>query len=352
MDPRELGYQMPPEWLPHSRTLMAWPVKEALWPEPFAEILPAYARILNTIARFEPVTLVVRPELTGQAAAFCGSNIELLPLEHNDSWIRDNGPTIICNRHGQLAGINWRFNAWGGKYPFELDNLVAPQILNYLKIPGWNLPLVMEGGSIHVDGAGALLTTEACLLNSNRNPQFSKDEIESLLRRHLNVSKFIWLKRGWNGDDTDGHIDNVACFAKPGIILTQVCHDSCDPNYVITEENRALLSEATDAQGRFFQIIEIEQPPALFYQGLRLTLSYLNFYFVNGGIVLPVFGGAGARTDAKALAVMQRLFPEREIVTVDGLTIARGGGNVHCLTQQVPASSFVIRRASFETPKP
>ncbi|MGD9155730.1 MAG: agmatine deiminase family protein [Bacillota bacterium] len=338
MFPKEMGFQMPPEWGTHSRTIMAWPVKEALWPEPFAAILPAYAAIVNTIARFEPVTLVVKPELAAQAAAFCGFNIELLPLDYNDSWLRDSGPTIMRNRHGELLGLNWIFNAWGGKFPYELDNRVAARVLNHLRLPCLNLPLVMEGGSFHVDGAGTLLTTEECLLDPNRNPALDREAIATWLRRGLNVNKIIWLKHGWDGDDTDGHIDNIACFARPGVIITQVCRDPADPNYVITRENLAVLRAAADAQGNPLTIIEIEQPPVVFYQGARLTLSYINFYFVNGGIVLPVFGGAAAATDAKAIAALKQLFPEREIATVDGLIIARGGGNVHCLTQQVPAA--------------
>lgn len=339
MYPSDRGFTMPPEWAPHARTLMAWPVKTALWPEPFADILPAYAKIVKTIARFEPVTLVVKPELSSQAASFCGPHIERLTLEHDDSWMRDNGPTFIRNDQGELAGINWNFNAWGGKFPFELDNRVAAQVLTHLQIPCLDLPLVMEGGSIHVDGTGTLLTTEECLLNPNRNPQLTRKEIESYLQRYLNITKIIWLKRGWDGDDTDGHVDNVACFARPGVILTQVCRDPVDPNYAITQENLALLRSATDAQGHPFEIIEIEQPPACYYQDARLTLSYVNFYFVNGGIVMPIFGGPAAANDAQALAVLKQVFPEREIATVDGLTIARGGGNVHCLTQQVPAAT-------------
>jgi agmatine deiminase len=351
MYPKDPKFQMLPEWTPHSRTLMAWPVKEALWPEPFADILPAYAGIVNTIARFEPVTLVVKPGLVAQAAAYCGPNIKLLALEYNDSWLRDSGPTILSGRAGELLGINWSFNAWGGKFPYELDNQIAPEVLKHLKIPRLDLPLVMEGGSFHVDGAGTLLTTEECLLNPNRNRKLTRIEIESQLRKYLNVSKIIWLERGWDGDDTDGHVDNVACFAQPGVILTQVCHDPADPNFAITRKNLAILKAATDAQGNPLQIIEIEQPPACFYQKARLTLSYINFYFVNGGIIMPIFKDAAAATDSKALAVLKEVFPNRKIAPVDGLTIARGGGNVHCLTQQVPASLLDIRRPSFGVPK-
>ncbi|HOJ77191.1 MAG TPA: agmatine deiminase family protein [Bacillota bacterium] len=336
MFPAELGFKMPPEWYQHQRTIMEWPVKEAIWPEPFHEILPAYANIVNTIAQFEPVTLIVNPHLQAEAASYCkAKNIEILPFEHNDSWARDNGPTIVSNQNDEIAGINWTFNGWGNKYAADKDNQVAPFVLERLKIPTFNIPIVMEGGSFHTDGEGTLLTTEECLLNSNRNPNFTKTEIETYLKKCLNVSKIIWLKHGWVGDDTDGHIDNVACFAWPGVVIKQVCLDPNDPNYQISQENLEILQNATDAQGRKLEIIEIEQPPATYYEDFRLTLSYLNFYFVNGGIIVPVFGNAD--TDSKAVATLRRVFPERKVVPIEGLTIARGGGNIHCLTQQIPA---------------
>lgn len=336
MYPLDLNFRMPPEWSEHSRTLMEWPVKEAIWPEPFEEILPAFAAIVKTIATFEPVTVIARPELVGQAAKFCGPAAEILSIQHNDSWIRDNGPTFVSNTKGEIAGINWIFTGWGGKFDATDDNQVAPRLLTHCNIPCFNAPLVMEGGSIHVDGEGTLLTTEECLLNPNRNPQFTRNEIEDRLRQYLNISKVIWLKKGWVGDDTDGHIDNVACFARPGVIITQVCSDPSEPNYAISQENLAILTQATDTHGRRFEIIKIEQPPATYYDGVRLTLSYLNFYFINAGIILPIFGGSAQTTDQAALNTLQQTFPERRIATIDGSIIARGGGNVHCLTQQMP----------------
>ncbi len=343
MNPVDLGFQMPPEWAPHHRTIMEWPVKEAAWPEPFAAIIPAYVQIVKAVASFEPVTLIVNPRLAGEATAYCGRFAEILPLEHNDSWARDNGPTFIVNGQGELAGINWIFNGWGGKFPAELDNQVAPRLLEHFKVPRFDAPLVMEGGSFHVDGEGTLLTTEECLLNPNRNPNLGREAIETRLRAYLGVKKTIWLKRGWTGDDTDGHIDNVACFARPGVILTQVCRDPSDPSFEISRENLAILGSVTDAKGRRPEIIEIEQPPAASFEENRLTLSYLNFYFVNGGIILPVFGGGNSSSDRDAQATLARVFPDRKIVPVDGSVIARGGGNVHCLTQQMPAGYIRIK---------
>ena len=338
MYPAELGFKMPPEWEKHSRTFMEWPVKEAIWPEPFEEILPVFADIVQKIDSFEPVTLIARPELADEAARFCGTGIEILPLEHNDSWMRDNGPTFLTNSRGEVAGINWIFSGWGGKFLAEDDNRVASKLLHHFAVPCFDLPIVMEGGSFHVDGEGTLLTTEECLLNSNRNPNLSKADIEYFLKQSLNVSQIIWLKKGWIGDDTDGHVDNLACFARPGVIVTQVCNDPADPNYEISEANLKIMKAAMDARGRKFEIIQIEQPPADYYLDNRLTLSYLNFYFVNGGIILPQFGGKALENDQRAKDILQQLFPKRKIVTINGSVIARGGGNVHCLTQQMPAS--------------
>jgi agmatine deiminase len=243
----------------------------------------------------------------------------------------------VVNGQGDVAGINWQFNAWGGKYaPWDLDDQVAPRILEHFGKKRFDAPLVMEGGSFHVDGEGTLITTEECLLNPNRNPHLSREQIEEALRRYLNVDTIIWLRRGLSGDETDGHVDNIACFAAPGKVILQVCNDPADENYEITQENMRILREATDARGRSLEIVPIVQPPYREHEGKRLTLSYLNFYFVNGGIILPVFGGDAEETDRLAAETLGRLFPDRVIRTVDGMGIIREGGNVHCTTQQMP----------------
>lgn len=340
MFPAQMGYKMPAEWSKHTRTFMEWPIREALWPEPFEDILPAFAFLAYKIALYEPVTVLVRPGMVEEAASLLGSPIEILEMEHNDSWIRDNGPTFLTGPGGKVAGINWIFNGWGEKFPATEDNRVPLRLLSHLNLPCFDVPLVMEGGSIHVDGEGTLLTTEECLLNKNRNPRLNKEEIETVLKTHLNVSKIIWLKRGWYGDDTDGHIDNIAAFTEPGVVLFQTCSDPSDPNYEIARENRAILEDSTDAKGRALEILTLEQPPTMYYKDARLTLSYINFYFVNGGVILPVFGGAAADTDRAAELTFRRIFPERTISPVNGLVLARGGGNIHCLTQQMPAPIF------------
>ncbi len=337
MFPAELGFKMPPEWEKHMGTFMEWPIKEALWPEPYEEVLNAFADVAKKISGFEPVIMIARPDLAEQAAKYCGEDIKIVEMVHDDSWMRDNGPTFIKNDKGELAGINWMFNAWGGKYPYKNDNLVASKLLQSLEIPCFDASIVMEGGSIHVDGEGTLLATEECLLNKNRNPHLTRSEIEDTLKNYLGIEKIIWLKNGLYGDDTDGHIDNVACFARPSTILIQTTSNPDNPNYHRSVENLKTLRDAKDAKGRSFEIIEIEQPEEGYYEDAYLTLSYLNFYFVNGGIIMPVFGGKYSETDKKAEETLKKTFPDRKIVTVNGMPIIRGGGNVHCITQQMPA---------------
>jgi len=341
MNPRDLSYQMPPEWAEHSRTIVSWPVQASMvYPDEYEETCGAYADMVRAIAEFEPVTVLVNPEDMDAVSGLFGGNgrIECLAVEHNDSWVRDNGPTFITSvEDGSLAGVNWKFNAWGGKYaPWDLDDAVAVKVLEHYGVKRFDAPLVMEGGSFHVDGEGTLITTEECLLNPNRNPELSREEIEAYLQKYLNVNKVIWLRRGLDGDETDGHVDNIACFAAPGKVILQVCGDPEDANYAITQENLKILREAVDAKGRQLEVIPIAQPPYREHNGHRLTLSYINFYFVNGGIILPVFGADAEETDRLAEEKLREVFPERAVRRVDGMGIIREGGNVHCATQQIP----------------
>lgn len=340
MYPQELNYKMPAEWSSHQRTFISWPVQESMcYPEEYENVYRGYAEIIDAVAEFEPVTVIVNPEDTKIANRYITTaNMDYLPIKHNDAWLRDNGPTFIRNEEGVLAAINWHFNAWGGKYsPWDLDEEVAPQILRRMGVKCFNAPLVMEGGSIHVDGEGTMLTTEECLLNPNRNPELKGEIIEENLRQYLGIKKVIWLKRGLSGDETDGHVDNIACFAAPRKIIMQICDDPADTNFEITRENLQILQTSRDARGRELEIITIPQPPLMSYNHRRLTLSYLNFYFVNGGIILPVFGGNAQETDRQAVARLSATFPHRRIRTVNGMAIIREGGNVHCMTQQMPA---------------
>lgn len=341
MYPKEFNCKMPSEWNYHERTLISWPVKESMcYPENYESVCLGYAEFIVAISEFEPVTVIVNPnELQQVQNLFQGTNIDFLPIDHNDAWLRDNGPTFLMDENGDLAAVNWHFNAWGEKYaPYDLDDKVAPKILEHFNIKAFNAPLIMEGGSIHVDGEGTLITTEECLLNPNRNPQLTKEQIENHLKKYLNIEKVIWLKNGLDGDETDGHVDNIACFAAPGKILIQTCDDLDDENYKITLENLEILKNVTDAKGRMFEIIPISQPPKCKYNGQTLTLSYLNFYFVNDGIILPIFSGTAEETDKNAVKILSSTFPNRKIRTVDGMAVVKEGGNVHCTTQQMPLS--------------
>lgn len=329
--------RMPAEWEPHERTLIQWPVRESLvHPENAEEVCAGYAAAARAVLEFEPVTVIASEETARQAARLCGSRAEIFIASHSDAWVRDSGPTVVRTEDGKRLGVRWRFNAWGGKYtPCEPDHEAAGAVLEHLNIPRADAPIVLEGGSIHTDGQGTLMTTEQCLLNPNRNPELGRAGIEKMLRKSLGVNRFIWLKSGLAGDETDGHVDNVACFARPGTVLLQTCGDPSDENYKVTVENLAVLRDAAE---RVPEVIEIPQPPARFYKGTRLTLSYLNFYLVNGGLILPVFGGDAAETDRAAGEILQQAFPGRKIRTVDGIPLVREGGNVHCITQQIPAA--------------
>ncbi|HIW31357.1 MAG TPA: agmatine deiminase family protein [Candidatus Paenibacillus intestinavium] len=343
MDPRTEKFSMPAEWTSHECTFISWPIQSSMvYPETYADVCAAYAEIIIAMAEFEPVTVIVNgaDEAAVRAQVGSGHNfaVDCLVIEHNDAWLRDNGPTFVTTADGKLAGVNWGFNAWGGKYtPWDLDDAVASQMIGHIGAIQFDAPLVMEGGSIHVDGEGTLLTTEECLLNVNRNPDLSREQIFELLKQYVNIEEVIWLKNGLSGDETDGHIDNIACFAAPGKVIMQVCYDPADDNYAITQENLQILRDAVDAQGRRLEIVEIEQPPAVYLEDSRLTLSYLNFYFVNGGIILPVFGGTAEETDRKAIEVLAGLYPDRRIRTINGMGVVGEGGNVHCTTQQLPS---------------
>lgn len=336
--PEEKDFYMPAEWARHERTLMEWPVRDSMvWQENHAKVCRGYAEIAAAISQFEKVTVIVNKETAGEAGKYCGEGVEYLTIPHNDAWCRDNGPTFLLDQQKRLAAVNWQFNAWGGKYPdYALDNQVASGISKHFQVPCFDSPIVLEGGSIHVDGEGTLLTTRECLLNPNRNPQLNQEQIEEELRRRLGISELIWLNRGLSGDETDGHIDNVACFAKPGVVLLQTCSDPSDPNYEITKDHLDILRQVRDAAGRSLEIIRIPQPPARSYRGERLTLSYLNFYLVNGGVILPVFGGDAAETDRTAAGILAHVFPDRKVTAVDGMALISEGGNVHCITQQMP----------------
>jgi agmatine deiminase len=325
---------MPAEWAPHTRCWMAWPCRESLWGSDMAAARRAFATVAQAIARFEPVTMLAPPASVKDAAALCGVGVETAPMALVDSWTRDTGPTFICDDKGAVAGCDWRFNGWGGKEnPHDSDAAMAASVLARLGLKRFDAPVILEGGAVHVDGEGTLITTDSVLLNDNRNPGISRSAMEDVLQDYLGVQKIIWLAGGLAGDMTDGHVDNVACFARPGIVLAAVCDDPTDPNYEVLRENQRILNAARDAKGRSLSVLTLPQPRPK--SSDVLAHSYVNFYIANTGVVAPSFGDV---QDREALAVIENAFPERTVVQVDARVIVKGGGGIHCITQQQPCS--------------
>ncbi|MDQ2102401.1 agmatine deiminase family protein [Azospirillum isscasi] len=336
--PAAEGFTMPGEWERHTRCWMAWPCRPETWPDgAFDAAAAAYTDVARSISRFEPVTMVCDPADVADASLACGPGVEILPLPISDSWVRDTGPSFVIDGKGRLAGVHWRFNAWGGNYPdCAKDQQVGRLMLEHLGLRRFEAPLVMEGGSFHVDGEGTLLTTEQCLLNPNRNPHLGKAEIEELLKEHLGISTVIWLGEGYQDDETDGHIDEIALFVKPGVVMAITTDDPGDANFKAFQDNLDRLKRARDAQGRELEVIPVRQPARRDENGVRLTLSYTNLYIANGGIVMPAFEDPA---DDEAFRIVRRAFPDREVVQIPALDIVRGGGGIHCITQQQPVGT-------------
>jgi agmatine deiminase len=334
--PADDGFHMPAEWAPHGRCWMAWPCREQLWGEGLDAARDAYAEVAKAIAEFEPVTMIANPENVAEASLRCGSGVACVPMAHDDSWMRDTGPTFLIDGEGRVAGVDWGFNAWGGKYPdYDRDAAAAGALLEHLDLPRYDAPLVLEGGSIHVDGEGTLLTTEQCLLNPNRNPDLNRVEIEELLANHLGIRKVIWLGQGLEDDETDGHVDNLACFVRPGVVLALSAGDPEDGNYAALQDNLTRLRAARDAKGREIEVVEVQQPArGEGADGRRLPKSYVNFYIANGGIVMPSFEDA---QDTGAFEAISACFPGREVRQISAVDIVPGGGGIHCITQQQPS---------------
>lgn len=330
------GFFMPPEWAPHTRCWMAWPCRKDLWGAGLDAACDAYAEVADAISQFEPVTMIARGDEVASVSMRTTAKVATLPLGHDDSWIRDNGPSFLVDRQGGLAAVDWVFNSWGEKYkPYDLDAAVAEVLLDRIKVKRYAAPLVLEGGAFHVDGEGTLIATEQCLLNPNRNPGKSREEIEQVLRDYLGIETVIWLARGLVDDETDGHVDNLVTFVKPGVVLALTSSDADDANHSILQDALARLRAATDARGRSLEVIEVEQPKARYDEkGGRLALSYVNLYIANGGVVMPVFEDP---QDQKAMDVVGKAFAGRKVVGVPALDIVAGGGGIHCITQQQPS---------------
>ena len=339
--PAALGYRMPAEWEPHTATWLSWPRREGIsFPDSFDRVLPVLRDMVGALVESEQVCINVSNDVQeAEARSVLGG----LPIERitfyriatNEPWCRDHGP-IFLTRDGdpKLAAIDWDYNAWGNKYPpFDLDEVAPTRVAEILKLPVFYPHMVLEGGSIEVNGAGALLTTESCLLNKNRNPNLSRDEIEQRLRDYLGVRDILWLGDGIAGDDTDGHIDDLTRFVSDRTVVSVIEEDRGDENYEPLEENLARLREMKIGQNNI-EVVTLPMPKKIAREGLRLPASYANFYIANTCVLVPTFAD---RNDQAALSVLQKLFPGRRVIGIDCRELIWGLGTFHCLTQQQPA---------------
>jgi agmatine deiminase len=359
------GFHMPGEFEPHGGCWMLWPERPDNWREAARPAQLAFVELATAIALFEPVTVGASSAHYAAARALLPERVRVLEMAHDDCWMRDVGPTGVVNGRGVVRGVDWRFNAWGGLngglyFPWDQDDLVAHKVLETEGLDRYRAPIVNEGGAIHVDGEGTALVTEECLLNANRNPDLSRGEVEASLRDYLGVSQIIWLGKGVFNDETDGHVDNLACFVRPGEVCLTWTERQRDPQHAISLDAWVRLKDARDARGRRLKVRRLPMPGPLTLSereargvvrgegsrprlaGERLAASYVNFYIANGGIVMPLLD---ARTDRAAARRLRRLFPARRVVGVPAREILLGGGNIHCVTQQVPAVAPRRRRS-------
>ena len=355
--PKKDGFRMPGEFEHHKGCWMLWPERTDTWRMGGKPAQQAFINVATAISKFEPVTMGVNHAQYATARSMLPAHIRVVEISNNDSWMRDSGPTFVIDAKNNVRFVDWMFNAWGGingglYFPWDLDCAVARKVGEIEQIDRYAAPLILEGGSIHVDGEGTLITTEECLLNPNRNPELSKETIEDHLKNYLNVETIIWLDRGVHADETDGHVDNLCCYIRPGVVALTWTDDKNDPQYDISVDAYERLSSARDAKGRKLDLHKIHQPTPMVITpeesafvdavdgtiprkaGDRMAGSYINFYIANKGIVVPMFDDPA---DQMALNAFKTLFPNREVVGVSGREILLGGGNIHCITQQQPA---------------
>src|SRR5690349_8936772 len=350
--PAELGYSFPPEWSPHTATWFSWPRPEGIsFPGKYHTVPENLARIMCEIQAREQVHInvpnenwayVVRSQLTEHGCPT--KNIFFHFIKTNESWCRDHGPAFVVRRKkmrtkkatkAQGAIVDWGFNAWGGKYPpYDDDDAVPTRIAEELKLPVFYPKIVMEGGAVDFNGVGTVLTTESCLLNKNRNPGLSKKRIEQYLKDYYGQKHVCWLGDGIVGDDTDGHVDDLARFVDARTVVIAVEEDKKDENYEILEDNRRRLRLLKDQDGRRFDVIEIPMPGVVEHDGQRLPATYVNFYFVNGALLVPTY--RHKKNDRKAMEILQKALPGREVIGIDCTELIWGLGAIHCLTQQQP----------------
>lgn len=343
MTPKEQGFYMPAEWHAHIATWLTYPHNEDSWPGKIDSIFPSYHLFIKTLAESEMVCISVMDETmrvrVSEALRAIGTNmdnIRFFIIPSNDAWCRDHGPAFLLNRQNpdQRALVNWNHNAWGGKYPYNLDTQIPIHISEQLKMQAFSPDIVMEGGSIDVNGCGDLLTTTSCLLNPNRNPNLTQSQIEDYLRNYYGVDNIIWLGDGIIGDDTDGHVDDLSRFVNEDTIITAVEENRWDENFIPLQENLKRLRQCRLSNGRQPNIVELPMPDRVEYDGQRLPASYANFYIANGKVIFPTYRCV---TDNEAAYVLEECFPDREIIGIDSTDIIWGLGSFHCLSQQQPA---------------
>lgn len=354
--PKADGFRMPAEWAPQECVWLLWPCRPDNYREGGVPAQRAYAAVADAILGATPVLLGVPPAARAAARATMPAGVEIVALESDDAWVRDTGPTIVVGPGGERRGVDWIFNAYGGLRsglyaPWDRDAQVATRILAHHGFRRYAAPLVAEGGGVHVDGEGTLLVTEETHLDPGRNPGLTRDQVGALLGDYLGTTTTIWLPLGVHEDETKGHIDNIACFAAPGVVLLAWCDDPSDPQHARSAAALAALEAATDARGRRLRVHRLPQPGPLFISdeeaatieqsagmqraaGTRLAGSYVNSLVTNGRVVVPLLDPA---TDAEALRVYAEAFPRHEIVGVPSREILLSGGNIHCITQQIPA---------------
>ncbi len=351
------GFRMPAEYEPHDGCWMLWPERPDNWRLAAVPAQRVFVEVAAAISRFESLSVGVSGRYFEAARRALPSRVRLVEMAHDDCWMRDVGPTLVVGKRGAVRGVHWRFNAWGGKHgglyaSWSQDELVAAKVLEIEGRDRYRAPLINEGGAIHVDGAGTALVTEECLLNTNRNPTLSRARIEGYLRAYLGVTTIVWLGRGVFNDETDGHIDELACFVRPGVVCLTWTDNRRDPQHAISSDAWERLHDARDARGRRIQVHKLPMPGPLAMTareargvqsragsaprraGQRLAASYVNFYAANGGIVMPLLD---PRHDRAAAAILRRLFPQRRVVGIRTREILLGGGNIHCITQQIPS---------------
>ena len=339
--PAQLGYRMPAEWEPHAATWLSWPRREGIsFPDSYDRVVPTLRAMVAALLESEPVNINVCDEAheTEVRAALSGLPVAGLAIHRiptNEPWCRDHGPIFLTRaKEPRLVAVDWDYNAWGGKHPpYDLDEVVPTRVAEKLGVPVYYPRMILEGGSIEVNGSGALLTTEGCLLNPNRNPQLSREQIEARLRDYLGVREILWLGDGIEGDDTDGHIDDLTRFVGERAVVTVVEDDAADANHAPLQANLERLRRLT-ISGKPLEIMTLPMPARIDREDLRLPASYANFYIANQSVLLPTFADP---KDDEAITILKHAFPTRRIIPIDCRELIWGLGAFHCLTQQQPA---------------